>query len=340
MNSRTRFNATSHRILVLSILAFAIVVVTLTILRPFPLKDRSEVIETIHLAELLPHIHADGDSPEDMGHHVDLESAIFVTTRDMYVASGKLEMVNAPEVVVHHIALINRGSADSHCSLVSGNRLFGAGSDAIHKSSGGFPKETALFIPKGTCLQLTAMIHNPDPPVGPGGTYHDVYARITLFFSQQSPRDLHLLSYKELYVTDTCAHTPPLPEDFSSFSVPSLHTDYHFSGCDPKLGISSYIFDRPATIYYLGGHLHGWQGGKELIVMKNDKEMYRFTTRVSSTTPYLYETIHFATSTPVNAGDRITLSAIYDNPSRVPLRGAMGGIGMYFSYNETRTSPE
>jgi hypothetical protein len=84
---------------------------------------------------------------------------------------------------------------------------------------------------------------------------------------------------------------------------------------------------------YIGAHLHGWQGGKEVIVEKNGAPFANFKTLPAREYPYRYDIPYYPTTTTMQAGDTLSIRAVYENPNAVPTRGAMGDLGIYFYEN-------
>jgi hypothetical protein len=195
-----------------------------------------------------------------------------------------------------------------------------------------FPKGYAMKIKKGTRLQLLLMVHNPTPPTGPGGVYRDVYARTTLHKDTDVSRATHPVQFRYLFLDDEqCGHSEGDFSDINTFPVPPHAIHYVFSGSLTTNPASAYTFTKPTTIVYMGGHVHGWQGGKAVILKKNGTQFARLSSAPSVTVPYQYDTEHYATSTTFKAGDTISIDALYDNPHAVESRGAMGMLGMYYS---------
>ena len=93
----------------------------------------------------------------------------------------------------------------------------------------------------------------------------------------------------------------------------------------------SKIFKKAGTVFDLAGHLHGWQGGKNLTVYKNDEVVHVFHSNKSTTTPFLYEIRHLETPFRVAAGDRLSIEATYSNPHTTATRGVMGIVGFYYT---------
>jgi hypothetical protein len=295
-------------------------------------------IETRHLATLPPHEHEEEDAVSNPRHHTVLESDIYVAPRDLYVTKVGFEIVNAPNVTLHHASLVDVSRPNQTCTnMTNWRELFVYGSDRMYDNDLTFPEGYALKIPKGSPLKLVFMVHNPEPPLGPGGTYSDVYSQITLTESTQSPATLKLLEPRLLHLDDpdiTCWHKETDLSDFYTFTVPAHVKDFVFSGKGAHDPAATMTFSRGATLFDLSGHLHGWQLGKKLIVRKNGVVMHQFDTRPSSSTPYIYETRHVEEPFHVAAGDTLSVSAIYDNPHSVPTRGAMGIAGFYYHEDE------
>lgn len=290
-------------------------------------------IETKSASVLYPHEHDPGDSVMDPGHHVLLTSNVFVPTHDLWITGISGEVVNAPPVVIHHGELLRLDTlgTDATCASAYGaGELLSFGQDQMYDPQFQFPEEHAFFIAKGTPLVLAAMLHDPLPPVGPGGTYHDVNASITLHEADPSTRrSLTPVTFRLLHLE----HEPCRTDEMGYvFKVPAYARGFVFKGHPEAANDGSrYIFTHPATILYLGAHLHGWEGGRELRVYKNGELLTTFATHKSETDPYLYETPHYQTDLHMEAGDTLSIEAVYDNPYDVPLTGAMGMLGIFYA---------
>ena len=319
----------------LAIVSSVIVVVVFAYMKSGP-SSTPFVIETAHIPLLAPHTHGDVDSATDDTHHVTVNSDVTLAPRDMYVSRIEFEMVHAPNAVLHHASFVDLSQPNQTCPNFPGWReLFVYGSDRMYESALSFPKGYAVFIKKGTPLKLQLMVHNPEPPLGPGGTYRDVYTRIKLIESTESSDALALLQPYLLHLDDVpCGFSEPDASDVYTFAVPARARRYVFSGHGASNQSSTKVFEKPATIVHLAGHLHGWQGGKQLIVYKNHEVMHTFNIIPSTTTPFIFETRHATTPFHVNAGDSLSISAVYENDHAVPARGVMGIAGFYYVENK------
>lgn len=290
-------------------------------------------IQSNSIPILYPHAHHAGDSVMSAAHHVLLRSNIFVFQKDTWVSgiSGVIE--NAPRMVLHHGELLrlDKIGKGSSCPTAYGEgEILNFGQDQMNEPELHFPSGSALFIPRLTPVVLSVMLHNPLPPVGPGGEYRDVKVRVIFHEATTSPRALTPVAFHLLHLDQKpCVTT----EDGYVFSVPAHSSGSVFKGSsDGQFKPAEYSFDRGGTIVYMGAHLHGWEGGRELRVYINGSLFKTFTT-VKSVDSFGYNTPHFQTAVAVKAGDTISIDAVYDNPASIPLSGAMGMMGFYFKEN-------
>ncbi len=293
------------------------------------------ILETNHLPTLLPHEHDAGEAVEDAGHHHYLYSADFTAPYDIWISKIHFDIMNAPDTAVHHTALLMPNANHQTCKNIPFKQLAGFAQDSMFQPTISFPPDTGMLIKRGETVRLLLMVHNPLPPVGPGGIYHNVSGRLTLTlhpkFRSEKLKEIryHLMHLDEV----PCAmHYSDGTEAFF-FSVPPRVSDYEFSSTATQDDPAQFTFSRPSTIVYVGGHLHGWQGGKEVIVEKNGASFLRFTTTPSATYPYRYDSQYYPSNITVNSGDSFTVRAIYDNPNDVLTRGAMGMLEMYYYEN-------
>lgn len=289
-------------------------------------------METAHLAVLEPHEHGPEDSVSDEWHHETLVAPSLEAPRDMYVTGLYFQLVNAPTSTVHHMSLTDSSRKNLTCpNFPTGAELFSYSADRMYENTVQFPEGYALFIPKGTPLSMYLMAHNPAPPLGTGDTFYDVYTKIQFLESTARPSTLKLVTPYLLHLDDVpCAYGKADGADGIIFTVPPSTKAYAYSGQGKSDPAASFEFKKPATLVNLTGHLHAHQGAKELIVHKNDPVMHTFRPS-SSDDPFFFPLQHATSTFRVAAGDRVWLTAVYDNDYDVPARGAMGAVGFYYA---------
>ena len=291
------------------------------------------ILETNHLAVLAPHRHGPNDSVTDTWHHETLAARQVLAPRDMYVTGIHFNFENAPTSTIHHMSLTDVSRRNETCpNYPTGAELFSFSADRLYENEIRFPEGYALRIPKGTPLSMYIMVHNPEPPIGPGGTYRDVYTRVQLIESDQGPATLKLVHPYLLHLDDVpCSYGKADGSEGVIFTLPARTMGYHFSGKGQSDPAASKLFTRPATLINLTGHLHEHQDAKELIVRKNDQILYVFRPTPVTNDPYFSPLYRASSTFHVEAGDRVWLTAVYDNPSSVPIHGAMGAAGFYYT---------
>ena len=294
------------------------------------------VMETAHLPSVVPHEHRLGEAVEDAGHHEYMLSPLFVAPEDMWISKLEFKIYNAPETLVHHASLLNWDERHQTCSSLPFKQLFILAQDTMHHPFMEFPEGSGIFVRKGQHLQLSVMIHNPGPPIGPGGIYNDVYGQLTLTMlahsPQQPPKEIHPYL---LHLDDNpCVIQEQDQSDAYVFSVPARRSAYAFSGSSSPFNPGEYTFQSTSTVVYIGAHLHGWQGGKQLIVEKNGSALLTFDTAHALDDSYRYDTPYYPTSLEMKPGDRLKIRALYANPSPIATRGVMGDLGIYFFEHE------
>lgn len=291
-------------------------------------KPPTIVFTTKAVPILAPHEHDSHiNTVNEIGHGVEVLSPIFTPEEDVWVTGFDYETVNAPSLVLHHAMLSNATSSRIWCSDKPDSRFFTIiTEDQMHDPHVRFPPGYALRIPAGTPVLLYAMFHNAQPPMGSGETYTDVYGKITLHVRAASDEPFKELTYYAPHLADDAC----LPNDYGYlFSIPANVTNYHVTGSNSKKHSELASFERPVTIKYWGAHVHGWQGGKSLIVKKNDEIIQTFATQPANSNPYEFITPYGPTDVRLNAGDTLSLEAVYDNLTDEPQVGAMGILYMY-----------
>src|SRR6185295_18724850 len=187
-----------------------------------------------------------------------------------------------------------------------------------------------IFLKKGTEIQVNAMFHNAHPPEGPGGTYKNVSAGIKLRVVQNDPTRTVPLEFYRLIIDE-----PPhciKGEEVGVFTVPA-HTIGFTKTSDEitDIGHAQFTFQEPGVISVMGAHMHPLEGGREVDVFLNGKQIESYIPKHSSTNEWDWVTHSTFTFIHVNAGDKLTMSVKYDNPTDEPILDAMGMVGFYFS---------
>ena len=296
-------------------------------------EDQNSItLETSHVASLLPHEHAKADSVSDIGHHQYLLSQMYVAPQDMWISRMDFELVNAPATIVHHVSLLDFNEPHQTCASLPFSQRFILAQDTMHHPGVEFPKGTGMLIKKGDHIMLSLMAHNPLPPLGPGKEYEDVFARLKLsLLTGKQAENLKPVHFRLIHLDDEpCVIREVDQSDAYVFAVPPNSKNYTMSSSNKAQDPSVFKFKKASTILYVGAHVHGWQGGKELVVDKNGKQFLDFKTRVALVDSYRHDTPYYPTTLDMKPGDTLSLHAIYDNPNSVATRGVMGDLGIYY----------
>ena len=286
------------------------------------------VIETEVLSVLPPHHHDVHDSSMDEGHHMYLRSPIVYAPEDMWVREIEFELKNAHDTALHHAVFMRLDKPNQVCPFIPMYDLLHVGEDQMHDPSLKFADGLGFFIPEGTPLLLDVMTHNPMPPLGPGETYYDVSASITLTLARED-EELNPVRYYALHLADRpCS----LKSQFT-FAVPPRTENFVFGANDTEVEQTAgrVTFTEDGAIVFMGGHIHGWEGGKYLDVYLNDEHLRRFETSKASDDPYRYDTKFGNVHIPITAGDTISITSTYSNPHDHAIPGAMGMLGLFFA---------
>jgi hypothetical protein len=306
------------------------VALTLTFLL---IKDQIEspkiTITTSPVNELSPHTHdIERDALTDTSHHSKVRAPVFIPDRDLYVTRIEFAIHNAPAVTVHHAGLFSVVDSSSTSTDGIAEYIINLSSDQFHTPFVTFPSGYALKIPRGTPLVFEAMLHNPLPPVGPGENYRNVSISITLHEGTGTHyrpvvfRQLSLIGSDDCRLSDSSCTT---------FVVPPHVSSYVFRG-NERMPYHKTTLTRAGHIVHMGAHVHGWEGGKLVRLLKNGNIVAEFNSTQSPVTPFLYTTPHYDTNIAFRAGDEFSIEAISDNNTDSPIRGAMGIVGMYVAY--------
>lgn len=273
------------------------------------------------------------DAKMTSNHHPTVVSQIVHAPRDMWVTGLEVSVHNAPTETLHHASLVRLDKQDNECPSMNGERLVTFARDQMHDPSGQLPAGYGMFLPKDTPLLLSAMFHSAPPPYGPGGTYHDVFGRVTLEVAPPEATDLTPVTFNLLRLSESpCAFTEV--GDGYIFDIPANTEKYVFSGTNAANDTARMTVAATSTIVYWGGHIHGWEGGQDLRLFQNDELLHSFTPFQASDDEYQYNTPHEQTNVTLTPGDELSIEAEYDNPADEPILGAMGQVGLWIAHPE------
>lgn len=265
----------------------------------------------------------------DVGHGILLFSYA-TTTVDMWVTGISAQVQNAPYTKLHHLILSTDAGEDPECPGTQIKKDFIAiGQDT--PSTFTFEKPYAMFVPKGTVLEMSTMIHNPKEENEKGTTYFDVEASLTLTGTYAPPNSFKNIELMRIAVQDTpyCDKDPRGP----GFSVPAHSQIFekkpNITGKDRGRIITPYS----GTIVSGYGHLHGWDGGKSVTLYVNKEKVHTWETAFLSApgedgrewhTPWVPMNIRF------EKGDELSVASVYTNPSDHDEENAMGAARLFF----------
>lgn len=289
---------------------------------------RITVLESPVIEHLKPHVHEAQDTVHDHGHHISFESETIMAEEDMWITGFRFILENAPSSVLHHMQLTDLDKPSRTCGHAGHLAdILNIGEDTLHRTAVTFEEDQGIFIPQGHRLRMLGMLHNPEPPVGPGGEYSDVKVKLeiahepVLTSNRSVPLEYYLMYLDDAECTEQYTFTVP-PNAVNYVQEPQGTPE-----TDPAL----LRFDRAGEIVYIGGHIHGWEGGKYLEVKQNGETIRQFETVRSERPGIMWETHHGEDSIIIKAGDVLSLSAVHDNPQPVEITGPMGMVGFYFA---------
>lgn len=308
-------------LLILLIISSLLVVVTAT-------KKNTLVITSPVVESLQPHQHDEGDSADDTGHGMLFDSYVTVT-EDVWITAIDVELKNAPAPVLHHLILSSEEGPDSECPGTAQSRDYIAvGEDTPHHFS--FEEPYGMYIPKGTKLHLSTMLHNPERPGEQGRTYENVQAVVTLTTAGTSdPRSKNIMLLR-IAVQDTpyCEKDPKGP----GFIVPP-NTETFVKVPTNNKDRGRFTSSSSGTIIDGYAHMHGWDGGRSVSLYLNDKEIITWETHAEAPTDSPFEswrTPRLPLQFNVKRGDVLSVTSEYTNLKNEPTRNAMGAARLFF----------
>lgn len=288
------------------------------------------VVEAKKISELPPHPHEPSlDSISDDNHHKYVQSETFITPYDLWIKGFNAKVINANDTIVHHLFLGRTDKKDELCPNYNWQAIFVT--SEVNAYPQVFPGKYAMFLPKGTPLKIFGMLHNASPPLGPGKSFHNVSIQVQLYTQRDSPFNAHLpIQYHRLHLSDKpCmdaerAEIFEVPPYTKEFIKKNSYTNGHST--------SSYVFPKGGTIVGMGGHFHPFEGGENVKVDLNGKNLDTFTaTEISHGNWKSWHIPILPYFLNVRNGDTISISSKYSNPNPFPVRGAMGMVVVYFS---------
>lgn len=285
---------------------------------------------------LPPHAHElkEGtvDSVFDPGHGKMVSSKLYIAPRDMWITDLDVAVAGAPTTVLHHLILFKLGAPNPHCPGLRDQELFTLGADSPAHTE--LPAPYGIFLKKGEGVYLYGMVHNPEPPRGPGDVYYDVSIGLDLTVEGGDTRNAPV-RFVRLFLDDKpFCDEPTLTEDNRAdvFTVPPRSESFVKSAdlTDPR-DPATYTFKEPGLVLGMGAHMHPMEGGKQVDVFLNEKHLYTFTPQHIPPDPWTWLTSGRTFAFPVKPGDVLSISSVYTNPHDLPMEDAMGQVVIFFS---------
>ena len=294
-------------------------------------------VTTERIPLLTPHLHeydpryeetADGGGSSEAAiftHGVEAFSEITVAPQDLWVTGYRLAIHNAPGITLHHAGITRMDEANPVCPQYR-KELLGMAPPVEEPIM--FPEPYGVFVAKGTPLQLYAMFHNPLPPFGPGGTYENVSASVTIEGIPAESVSRAPLEYVRLHIDDE-----PCADAIGTFVVPP-RAEHFERGADNSRAQdpARYRFAHEGTIVLMGAHIHSWEGGEKVAAFLNGDSVAEFLPYRVGAEPWSWTLpIQQPENLAVRADDVLSIAATYGNPAERSVRGAMGMLGFWFT---------
>lgn len=286
------------------------------------------------LPELLPHGHTVGaDAVTDDQHGVFVSSMPLTVPEDMWVEEFITTVENAGLDNLHHLVIARGDLKDPVCPGYASSIIYVTSAENVHEPFA-FAKPYRLKLNKGTKLYLFAMLHNPEPPLGPGTARKNVRVKVTMKLdTNRVEAKKNIVNYRLHIGEKGC---DPNLNSFKGeyFEVPAGAQNFISGRNSPWDTEGSYhTFTKPGTIVFMEGHVHAWEGGKELKVLLNNKPIHSFIpVQKPGAKPWEWVMpFKNPANISIKAGDTIEIQSEYDNPLPIPIKGAMGMMSFYFN---------
>ncbi|MBP7741450.1 MAG: hypothetical protein KA104_02040, partial [Candidatus Pacebacteria bacterium] len=258
----------------------------------FVVTSHSMTILTAPIATLPPHAHKADitgvDSVLAPGHGIIVNSAFYTVPFDMWITGISLETENAPRAVLHHLILFRKGYPNTQCPNRD-EELYTIGADS--RPDNAFPAPFGIFVKKGTVIYLNGMVHNPQPPKGPGGSYTDVSIGYNLTYERPSPKRYRAVAFYRffLYENERC-QDPIITKDFDVFTVPAGAQHFVKSAANyTENNPARLVIKHSGMILGTGGHLHEEDGGEKIELLKGNDAVVTLTPHHVGTNPWQWE---------------------------------------------------
>lgn len=291
------------------------------------------ILLTRPLSVLPPHAHGinqkKNDSLYDIGHGRRVESDIMEMQEDTWVTSLEVVTRGAPQSVLHHLVLFKLHSPNSQCPNRGYEELYTVGADSYPSIRF---EPYGIFLPKGTKIYVSGVVHNPEPPRGSGETYKNVSIGYRMTMQRGSESMRKPLTFYRLFLDDIpyCKDMNPVTNIMpDSFVVPSNSKEYWKKSSGKEGDPSRLVFPKNGVVFF-GGHLHPLDGGKELVVLLNDVLVATAIPHKSGLKPWEWSTTSLYKIYRVHKGDVLTIQARYENKTPYPITDAMGNLGLIF----------
>lgn len=250
----------------------------------YPNMIRAFVIETPE-TRLPPHLNHPGI----------VRKGTFPVPEPMWIIGSRLEVLNAPNDVFHHLDMGNSAVRSPLCphGAPFGNLILAMGQE----SHGG-------FLPVGYGHSFTqndvtsaVMFHNQHPE-----SYPKAVVRLTLWYIPRAPVSLKALWPLFLSSDGAC--------EGGSYSVSPR-------GVVEKHMPTDYIFRNPGTIVFMGAHLHAF--GEYFTLFINGRARHTFVPVYTNDGSLESIPFSYPSGLSVRPGDRMNFISRYHNTSDRPI---------------------
>lgn len=321
-----------YKILALCIVVLAIGVSFYLYVQP---EKKQVTLLTNPIPSLLPHSHSadevEADSINDPGHGMMVNSEMFTFEEDSWITDIEVITKGAPQNVLHHMILYKVGSENPQCPGRAYEEIFTVGADS--RPDAHYSAPYGFFVPKGTKVFVSGMLHNPEAPRGEGLTYHDVQIGYRLTIEPNGKTRTKELRFYRLVLEDTpfCRSDDLQTLGMTdTFIVPAEQNAYRKRTSDDVKDPSRLII--PADGYIrIGAHLHPLDGGREVRVYRNGEVLFVSHPEKYGDKEWEWRTLPSPRAYNVSKGDVLTLETVYENPHVYPIRDAMAHLGVVFA---------
>lgn len=256
----------------------------------------------------------------------------FTVPEDMVVTKITPIVENAPQEIIHHLALQSEGKDSVICgqSTHKDFREYYTISRNNISEATVFPSGYGVYLNKDETLNLEVMTHVLEQPYGPGSSFDNVVVKLAI---EYVPRNTQTVMKPLVFVRIRMDDTPcAQPYQHQAFVVPAGTGEFvRQASSTPQIEESeSYTFNSAGTIFTRGANFWTTKGGLALKTYFNAEPWETFTAETGPE-PWQSRILEKTEPKTVDVGDKLTFEVVYNKNPDDEIKDASGILGFYFA---------